>query len=355
MCVLNDRTNGLLITSLPSGRSVLRLPFEPGAPELIFDRRSRPGDRAAVMRALGVERLHIHHAVYNETWLDAFVRELGLPYDITLHDYYFLAPQAHLLDETGRFVGDERLDDEVLARPFWSNAEPVSLRIWRTRAHRLLVGAQRRLAPSHDLARRFLRIYPDLAIQVVPHHEMPRPETHPVSLTPCAPEEPVRVLLLGALGVNKGSTILRACAELARQSGAPLDFHVLGALDINPPPGVTVHGLYEMDQLPACIARIAPHLAWFPVQGPESYSYTLSEAMQAGLPILASALGSFPERLAGRAWSWLHPWKASPENWLERLLEIRTRHLIGRAPAAAPGNPPAWDTTFYSDRYMEGL
>ena len=165
----------------------------------------------------------------------------------------------------------------------------------------------------------------------------------------------MRVLLLGTMANTKGGQILQACARRSTGQNMPLEFHVMGAAKLAPTEGTTVYGAYEVSGLPTALERIRPHLAWFPAQCPESYSYTLSEAMHAGLPILASALGSLPERLAGRAWSWLHPWDASPESWLECLLKIRTRHLVGTEPAQAPGQPPRWDVDFYPDRYLAGI
>ena len=42
-------------------------------------------------------------------------------------------------------------------------------------------------------------------------------------------------------------------------------------------------------------------MLFFPAQVPETYAYTLSVALASGLPIVASALGALPERLAGVA------------------------------------------------------
>src|SRR2546427_7883740 len=41
---------------------------------------------------------------------------------------------------------------------------------------------------------------------------------------------------------------------------------------------------------------LQPDLAWFPAQWPETYSYTLSACLAAGLPIVAPEIGAFPER-----------------------------------------------------------
>jgi hypothetical protein len=53
---------------------------------------------------------------------------------------------------------------------------------------------------------------------------------------------------------------------------------------------------------------------------PETWSYTLSVALASGLPIVASALGAFPERLAGRANARLLPFDASASEWNDALL-----------------------------------
>jgi hypothetical protein len=53
---------------------------------------------------------------------------------------------------------------------------------------------------------------------------------------------------------------------------------------------------------------------------PETWSYTLSVALASGLPIVASTLGVFAERLAGRANARLLAFDASAAEWNEALL-----------------------------------
>ena len=62
---------------------------------------------------------------------------------------------------------------------------------------------------------------------------------------------------------------------------------------------------------------------WFPGQWPETYSYTLSDAIDAGLPIVATRIGAFPERLEGRPLTWLVDPEASPEEWLAVFAKVR--------------------------------
>ena len=62
---------------------------------------------------------------------------------------------------------------------------------------------------------------------------------------------------------------------------------------------------------------------------PETYGFALSDPMLLGLPILARGLGAYPERLAGRAYSWVVPATSdnSPSAWVERLMALRARGL----------------------------
>jgi hypothetical protein len=81
-----------------------------------------------------------------------------------------------------------------------------------------------------------------------------------------------------------------------------------------------VQGEYAEADLLALIAAERPDVIWFPSQVPETYSYTLSAALVAEAAIVASDLGAFPERLAGRPRSWLVPWNATAAEWNAALL-----------------------------------
>ena len=69
--------------------------------------------------------------------------------------------------------------------------------------------------------------------------------------------------------------------------------------------------------------ELAPDLVWFPALWPETYSYTLSEVMRTGLPIVVPDLGAFPERVAGRPLTWVAHWDRSPEDWCAFFAQCR--------------------------------
>ncbi|MFZ7112438.1 MAG: hypothetical protein ACOWYE_12205, partial [Desulfatiglandales bacterium] len=73
------------------------------------------------------------------------------------------------------------------------------------------------------------------------------------------------------------------------------------------------------------ISKSDPHLIWFPAQWPETYSYTLSAALESGRPLVVPDIGAFPERVRGRPLTWVEPWDKPSDRWLEFFLDLRDR------------------------------
>ena len=73
-----------------------------------------------------------------------------------------------------------------------------------------------------------------------------------------------------------------------RARGAPVRFVVIGYLDVQHDPWqsddavLTVHGRYETADLPDLLAHYRVALVLYPSAGPETFSYTLTEAWAAG-------------------------------------------------------------------------
>lgn len=71
---------------------------------------------------------------------------------------------------------------------------------------------------------------------------------------------------------------------------------------------------------------------------------------------MAPNLGAFPERLAGRAWSWVEPWDQSPTDWTIFFEHIRSRNFFKAIPPPPIPAPSFQHPTFHYRRdYVAGL
>ncbi|MET1079732.1 MAG: glycosyltransferase [Pseudomonas sp.] len=296
-----------------------------------------------LLRALGVARLHVHHVVQvpQDAW--ALLDRLEVPMDLTLHDYCIVNGNPTLTNEQGLY------QSAVLPAalvPRQGRADAQRLQDLARRAARCLV-------PTEQAGRHVRQWLPELVVQVHAHPDRELRGAYP-SPRPSRgdPLRPFRVVCIGALGREKGVEVLRAVANLAANQRLNMEFVLIGSSHIPLGRNVTTSGSYDEADLQRLLAGQSADLVWFPVLWPETWSYTLSAALEAGLPILAADIGAFPERLLARPWSWLLTHRSSTGDWVKQLKDIcqvlrAAEHTPGDQPWLQPAVEP-----FYTRSYL---
>ena len=255
----------------------------------------------AWLQWLGVSRLHVHHlAGFSSEQVQALM-DLGLPVDLTLHDYSILGATT---DGQGGQLASSMQGVAGLA--------------------------QRIIAPSRSLADVVRQHLPHINITVQSHPDAEVDFPYPAPMqSQLGEHEVMRVLCLGTFTPEKGAAVLSRVARLASRHKQPVEFSLLGESLYPLPSSVAVSGAYQDVDLDRLIRDRAPHLLWLPAQVPETWCYTLSAGLRAGLPILASDIGALSERLSGRPATRLLSPRSSPEVWLKALLAMRRQMIRG--------------------------
>jgi glycosyltransferase involved in cell wall biosynthesis len=250
-------------------------------------------------------------------------KDLGLPYDVTLHDYYLIYKNPTLTDQSGRYCRSlaERGDSRVKTRLTSDNA---SAEQWRKGQTDFLGSAERVFIPSEFAARLFIKHFPDLNPIITSHPDWEQNSPYPnPRLIRLDGNRPMKVASIGMLSKEKGADLFEACAKQAKRRGLPLEFHLIGYALRSLHRSIKVHGMYEDRELDGLISEIDPHVIWFPAQWPETYSYTLSAALKSGRPLVVPDIGAFGERVEGRPLTRVEPWDQPIDPWLEVLLDLR--------------------------------
>lgn len=336
--VLNGYAHVLLLEPVP-GRPMLRLTL----PNI--NATAAQGEAAPLMRLayrwpkdaavfwqlinwLNLSRLHIHHTQgYAADFWPQLHRQLtsqGLAHDVTLHDHSIFTGHVSLVNKQGVF-------DPAWLKQGLAHLPQGDQQLARS-LQDLVLSAERVIVPSAQLKQAVQDLLPAVAqASCLLHRGHPDAEyakAYPQPyLRALEPQAPLRVLCLGMLNIEKGAGVLAQVAELAQAVGAPLEFILLGSCHVPLPKTVKRWGSYADAQVHALLAEIDPHLVWLPAQCPETWSYTLSAAFKSGLPVLASDIGVFPERLQGRPLSWQCSHRATAQHWLQELLAIRALHF----------------------------
>jgi len=253
------------------------------------------------LTAIGISRVHLQHidGLPESVWNIAAA--LGVPLDITLHDHWPVTDRYHL-------------------SPNAASADPPASQDWKQRAGKLLTSAARVFAPSKYLAAQINNTHPEVSITVWPH-----PDVVTIVGRHAAPRI-TKVAVLGRMSPDKGLDVVVACATYAKAHLLPLHFCLIGPTTLPiphfPALPLTVSGGYQDADLPVLIALERPDVAFFPSQIPESFSYTLTAALDAGLPVVASKLGAYIERLETRPNAVLLDRSAATSEWCDALTSL---------------------------------
>ena len=137
------------------------------------------------------------------------------------------------------------------------------------------------------------------------------------------------IAVLGAVGPDKGARRLERLADLVRETGARVRFVLIGYMDVQHGPWqsddavLTVHGRYDPRELPALFARYRVSLVAYPSAGPETFSFTLSEAWAAGRPVFVPPFGALARAARGHrcaGWAWTDDEWRDEAKMLERIV-----------------------------------
>ncbi len=148
---------------------------------------------------------------------------------------------------------------------------------------------------------------------------------------------PLRLVVLGRLTAEKGGEILAAIVD---EVVGFAELHLLGTGEsgarFEKTVNVPVVRSYDSAELGALLRDIRPHLALLLSVVPETFSYTLSELRAAAVPVLATNVGAFVERIDEGETGWLV--QPDAQSVLERLRALQAdRAALARVRATLAG------------------
>lgn len=257
---------------------------------------------------LNIWHIHYHQIIGYPSQIWQLPVSLGVSYDITLHDYLYLCPLITMQDETGYYCDQSQFSVSVCTNCVKQNnphelvldlfeEHNRNVKSWRDFYNRILNGARRVFAPSLDTKERYQAHFPSINYSVFYHPEPPAS----ILFKPSLPTKKLSIAVLGAIGTHKGYDLLLACVKSALKENLPLEFVIIGYTcndkALEEYDNVVVTSQYQPEKLPMLINQYECKLAVFFNIWPETYSFTLSEAIYNGLYPVVFDLGAPAERL----------------------------------------------------------
>ncbi len=296
-----------------------------------------------LVRTLRHERpthVELHHFIGYGLDIVTIAAQLGVPYDIYVHDYATWCPRVTLLGDGDRYCGEPtelQTCIDCISRNESRLQDPIGVAQLRRRSGGWIEAARQVIAPSRDAALRVARHFPGTVPRVLPwEDDATLARDVPAEVTPPRSGARLRVVIPGAIGLDKGYAVLKACAEDAQARDLPLEFIVAGfTMDDGPlleTGRVFVTGRFEEAEGAALVAAQQADLGFLPSVWPETWCYALALLWQAGLRVAAFDLGAQAERIRATRTGVVFPLGLPPSRINDMLLA-----------AASPARPAGRD------------
>ncbi|VAW44082.1 hypothetical protein MNBD_GAMMA02-793, partial [hydrothermal vent metagenome] len=224
----------------------------------------------------------------------------GLPTLRILHDYFPHWPSLNAqLDAS---VVDQKMIDQALMdthnEPF-GEIEPTDLIHWQQTNNQLLEQDNIKIiAPDESVKINLLKLPHSSCYektQVIPH-----------ALEPLAPIKyqaenvPFKVLVLGRISPPKGQCLLHECVQKLADNDT-VEFVLLGAgingKEFEDYTNARVIADFDQTSLAQILSEISPQLGLLTALTAETFSYTLSEILMSGIPVLTTPVGALKNRI----------------------------------------------------------
>ncbi len=266
--------------------------------------------------------VHIHHTKGLTLELYYEAQKRNLPIITTLHDYYTICPSIKMMNCHGELcIGrPERqcCQECQLARDdVWKGTDYLS--VWREEQRHVLEMSGVVITPSASSKSIVLSYYPELSpkISVIPHGMKSMNCTHH------SETGQFHVAFVGGISKEKGSY---TSYRLIKDGPSDIQWFLFGVWGYNElsmldKKNYTKTGLYERDDLPQLIEKYAIDLICILPIWPETYCYTLSEAIMCGIPVIATDIGALGERMHELGCGWI----VSVEHAYEETMDILRR------------------------------
>jgi FkbM family methyltransferase len=337
----------LLIPTEQPNQICIVLGQGPYADKLIMNLEDSYNELIELLKTIGVSVIHYHHLLGLNADILSLPERLDIPYLLTIHDFYLLNGNPTLTDESGKYPGYYAVECK---NPLYPIPSGMTLEQWQQRYRHFISGAARIIFPSSATKEIFEQVYPVPNSVIAPHIE----PTLNVRQSPADfQKKPLyRIGVIGAIGREKGADLLESLAQQAKADGMPFEFTLIGYA-YRPLSQVKVTGPYRGEELESLIREQQIDIILFPALWPETYSYTLSYALNSGLPIMAPAVGAFPERLSARHNVATFNHLGADEEVMKVLVDFVTALEGDRRPQASYCHVENIDNAFYKNGYIE--
>lgn len=274
-----------------------------------------------------VDLVHIHHAkgLSLEMYYQAAKR--AIPIVSSIHDYYYVCPMVILWREGNTFCGPDQCDEcaACLYKEKGISKGGDYIHWWRMQNQQALSLANVCITPSYSTKNIMISYFSELngKVRVIEHGvTLPVQDMQPGKQRK---EKEFHVAFVGGIGKAKGSEEI---CQLVKSNAEGIFWYLLGY------PGDTeiarlkgrnykCTGRYKREKLGELFRKYEINLVCILSCCPETFNYTMSEAIALKTPVLVRDTGALGERVRTMKCGWVVPREATADEILKQIQYVK--------------------------------
>ena len=248
----------------------------------------------------------------NPSSLTQSIQSLNIPYTIFVHDYFFICPSWNLIDYTGKYCKiptDLKLCNKCLLNNTCSDHLIhykdiyFDMAEWRERMLSFLQHADRIVSFSHSSKDILLKAYSNLNNICINEHSIPDTQYYKWKARKTIDKTRLNIGVLGHIGFHKGDNILKELNDHPDFHKMPVNILIFGSSRSfhsgykSENNKISVAGEYKRENLALMIEEFDISAILIPSIWPETFSFTTSEALLLGYPVICFNIGASAERI----------------------------------------------------------
>lgn len=277
-----------------------------------------------------IDCIHIQHLRTHTLDIIDLAREKDIPIHMTLHDFYLACPKVNFLDYNNQYCIDSRSTEKCekcINESFGYHTNV--LEHWNEVMYAYLKKIDRIFMPSKSAKEIFENYYKsiykdcDINIEVI-EHGMELSKGTIVNKNNA--KDKFRIAFIGGIAPYKGSQIIHNLIVNSKDNN--IEWHIFGnigdvRLNLLDKKSLIKHGRYDRNNIIDLLNENDIDLVCIFSIWPETYSYTISEAIVSEIPLLVSDIGALGERVKRYDCGWTINHECGTKDILELITDIQ--------------------------------
>lgn len=256
-----------------------------------------------IIDGLGITTVHVHHMIGHYFDVVDVCREKHVQSIITLHDFYSLCPTINLLYMNKEYCMEMNNKDCVKCLKDKMDVQNNIVKNWQVHWGQFLQKFDQVIVPSNSTKEIIENVHTHINCEVIEHGI----DLERNTALERNEKDVFNVAFVGVMLPHKGSKVLEYFVKHCKNRN--IKFHLFGIAHSDllkkNHSNYEYHGVYKRNELPRLLKENKIHLVCNLSIWPETYSYTLTETIACGVPVLSYNIGAVGERILKNGFGWI--------------------------------------------------